>query len=243
MHPSLSSLEHRPWPVLEKAWRGRQSWHDLLFAHWPIEAAALQRFVPKELKIDEFEGTSWIGVVPFRMEGVTARGLPSLPYFSNFTELNLRIYVSHNGKPGVWFLSLDAGNIAAVIAAQGLFNLPYKWANMKVRCKDNTILYDSNRYFTKIKFKAQYKPVSDIYQSKKGTLENWLTERYCLYARKSGKLLRLEIHHLPWPLQRAEAEIEVNDLFEPFDLKVPNANPILHFSKSIDVIGWWPVII
>ncbi|MEK7358497.1 MAG: DUF2071 domain-containing protein, partial [Bdellovibrionota bacterium] len=109
-HPSLESLDHRTWPIPKGAWTWRQSWNDLLFLHYRIATAAIEHLVPKPLKIQEFDGSSWIGIVPFEMNGVMRRPLPNVPGFSNFLEVNVRLYVEHEGKPGVWFLSLDATN-------------------------------------------------------------------------------------------------------------------------------------
>ncbi len=120
MTPLLQQA-HRPWPIPKRRWIWRQSWCDLLFAHWPIEASQIRRLVPEPLQIDEFDGTSWIGIVPFRMEGVMRRPFPDMPWISAFPELNLRLYVHHQGKPGVWFLSLDATNPLAVWAADDSF--------------------------------------------------------------------------------------------------------------------------
>jgi uncharacterized protein YqjF (DUF2071 family) len=124
MHPALSKVDHRPWPLPSGPWRMRQSWRDLLFAHWPVPAARLRALVPAPLEIDEHDGSSWVGVVPFRMAGVAPRPLPDLPYLSAFPELNLRLYVRLDGKAGVWFISLDAANRAAVWGARLLFHLP-----------------------------------------------------------------------------------------------------------------------
>src|SRR5690554_1769026 len=114
MHPALTQTDHRPWPLPAHRWTWRQTWCDLLFAHWPIDAKKLRPLVPEALTIQEYDGTSWIGVVPFRMEGVMLRPLPDLPWLSAFPELNVRLYVEYGGKPGVWFLSLDATNPLAV---------------------------------------------------------------------------------------------------------------------------------
>jgi uncharacterized protein YqjF (DUF2071 family) len=132
VHPALTTLEHRPWPIPKRPWMGRQSWHDLAFLHWPIAAAALRPLVPPSLEVQEFEGTSYIGVVPFRMTDVAPRLLPSMPWLSAFPELNVRLYVERDGKPGVWFLSLDAANPVAVWAARRFFHLPYYLASMSL---------------------------------------------------------------------------------------------------------------
>jgi len=125
MHSAFDRVDHRPWPIPSHRWTWRQSWCDLLFAHWPIPAADLRPLVPAPLEVQEFDGTSWIGIVPFRMQGVMRRPWPDLPYFSAFPELNVRLYVEHEGRPGVWFLSLDATSALAVWAARRFFHLPY----------------------------------------------------------------------------------------------------------------------
>ncbi len=126
-------------------WIMAQSWHDLLFAHWKVDAAVLRPHVPAELEVDTFEGQSWLGVVPFRMSGVRLRWTPALPWLSAFLELNVRTYVTAQGKPGVWFFSLDAANPVAVAAARLSFHLPYFKARMTCGDVDGWIQYQSER--------------------------------------------------------------------------------------------------
>jgi uncharacterized protein YqjF (DUF2071 family) len=224
----------------------RQSWCDLLFAHWPIPVADLRPLVPAALEIQEFEGTSWVGVVPFRMQGVMIRPLPDLPYFSAFPELNVRLYVEHDGRPGVWFLSLDATNVFAVWAARRFFHLPYFESEMELTGLPEEAIYRSTRLADPrgIAFEATYKPTSDPYESQPGSLEHWLTERYCLYAQSpSGQLYRSEVHHRPWPLQKAEAEIVENEMLRPHGLTVSGPPPLLHFSQNLDVVVWSPEVV
>jgi uncharacterized protein len=236
MHPAFARIDHLPWPLPRRPWVGRQSWHDLLFAHWPVPAAAVRRLVPAGLEIDEHQGTSWVGVVPFRMTGVTARGLPDLPGLSAFAELNVRLYVVRDGKPGVWFLSLDAASAAAVWTARRFFHLPYFHARMSVS-GDGEIRYASERRAAPVRFSARYWPTGPASEARPGTLEHFLTERYCLYAQAEDGLRRLEIHHPPWPLQPAAAEIACNELLAPHDLQV-SGSPVLHFARRLDVVMW-----
>src|SRR5258705_4235621 len=114
MHPSLRSLAHRPWALPTGGWIMAQKWHDLLFAHWAVAPQVLRKLVPAKLELDTFEGQAWMGVVPFTMSGVRLRGTPTLPWLSMFPELNVRTYVTAEGRPGVLFFSLDAGNLVAV---------------------------------------------------------------------------------------------------------------------------------
>jgi uncharacterized protein YqjF (DUF2071 family) len=242
VHKSLRRLDHRPWPLPERAWVGRQSWRDLLFAHWPVPTARLVALVPPALKIQEFDGTSWVGVIPFRMADVMLRGLPALPGISAFPELNVRLYVERDGKPGVWFLSLDAANRLAVWTARKFVHLPYFHARMSVTSMGDGVSFASQRIGEeRVDFDAKYAPCSEPYEAAPGSLEHWLTERYCLYAlAPSGQMFRTEIHHPPWPLQNATAAITRNGMLAPHGLQTGGAEPLLHFSRRVDVVTWAP---
>ncbi len=237
MHPSLAHLDHRPWPIPKEPWTWRQSWRDLLFAHWPIGAEQLRPLIPDRLKIQEFDGTAWIGVVPFRMTGVMRRPFPDLPWISAFPELNVRTYVEVDGRPGVWFLSLDATNPLAVWAARSFFHLPYFRAQMTLVPEDDRIEYRSSR--GEARFEGSYRPTSGVYLSSPGSLEHWLTERYCLYAQDHrGSLWRNDVHHAPWPLQKAEAKINVNTMLATHGLGIEEPPVLLHFARRVDVVVW-----
>jgi uncharacterized protein YqjF (DUF2071 family) len=212
-----------------------------LFAHYAVPAEKLQPLVPRGLRAQEFDGTSWVGVVPFRMEGVSPRPLPDLPGISAFPELNLRLYVEAGGRPGVWFVSLDAANALAVWAARRWFHLPYFNAKMSVKREGERIAYSSERAGKKarVAFRGSYGPTSSAYESKRGGIEHFLTERYCLYAeRPDGALLRAQVHHVPWPLQRAEADIEECSVAEPQGIELGGPPVLLHFARRIDVVVW-----
>ncbi len=241
MHPAFARIDHRPWPLPRTPWKMRQTWRDLLFAHWPISVTAVRHLVPASLDIEEFDGSTWLGVVPFRMTGVMRRWLPNLPWLSAFPELNLRLYVERDGKPGVWFLSLDATNPLAVWAARRFFHLPYMNARITIESTEAGFRYRSERPGAgpRARFTASYRPTSPPYESRPGTLEHFLTERYCLYAQDpGGNLHRAEIHHLPWPLQSASADIEHDELLQPHGLHVEGPPPLLHFAKRLDVVVW-----
>lgn len=237
MHPALKHLDHRPWPLPAQPWTWRQSWHDLLFAHWPIPAEMLRRFVPDALEIDQFDGTSWLGIVPFRMTGVMRRPLPNMPWISAFPELNVRIYVRHHDQAGVWFLSLDAPNPLAVWAARRFFHLPYYQALMSLRREGEIIHYGSQR--KDAAFHGTYRPTSEVYLAQPGELDHWLTERYCLYATApDGSLWRNDVHHRPWPLQSASAEIQTNSMASFHGLTVEGPPAQLHYADRVDVVVW-----
>lgn len=238
------ALAHRPWPLPAGPWVMAQSWHDLLFAHWPIAVAQLRPHIPPPLEIDTFEGTAWLGVVPFRMSGVRLRGTPALPWLSAFPELNVRTYVVAEDKPGVWFFSLDAGNPVAVAVAQAWFHLPYFRARMSCQVKDGWITYRSERSHRGAcsgVLAGRYRALGGAFRAPPGSLAHFLTERYCLYAADaSGGILRGEIHHEPWPLQSAEAHFSMNTMAEAAGLQLPPDKPLVHFSKHQHVRVWPP---
>lgn len=216
----------------------KQIWHDLLFAHWPLPPAVLWPLVPSQLALDIFDGECWVGVVPFRMSGIHARALPPLPGLSRFPELNVRTYVMHGGKPGVYFFSLDAANLPAVWAARAFYHLPYFHANMTSHEHGGSIHYASRRHQDGAEFRGSYRPTGEVRAREKGSIEHWLTERYCLYTVHRGQLYRGEIHHLPWLLQDAEAEFETNTVAAAAGIVLPASKPLLHFARRQDVLIW-----
>lgn len=215
-----------------------QTWNDLLFAHWPVDPAVLRPLVPRELPLDTFAGRCWIAITPFHMSHIHARGLPPLSGLSRFPELNVRTYVTLNGKPGVYFFSLDAANRPAVWAAQRFYRLPYFHAKMSLEARNGWINYDSRRGCGKAEFRGRYRPVSEVRLREKGSLEHWLTERYCLYTLVGSKVYRAEIHHEPWPLQDAEAEIQANSMASAAGISLPEVSPLLHFARKLEVLIW-----
>jgi uncharacterized protein YqjF (DUF2071 family) len=242
----LSEVSHRPWPLPASPWVMTQTWHALLFAHWPMAVGQLRQNVPAAFELDVFDGMGWVGVVPFQMTNVTARGLPSLPWISEFPELNVRTYVRVADRPGVYFFSLDAGRALAVHAARSLLNLPYYRAAMSVTTKLDQVHYQSRRTngASSAQLVATYEPTGPPTPPARGTLEHFLTERYCLYnLNRRGVPYRLDIHHPRWPLQSAEAHIAHNTMADAAGLRLPAMKPLLHFSRRQDMVAWAPTSI
>jgi uncharacterized protein YqjF (DUF2071 family) len=233
---SLKETAHRPWPVPEdRSWVMGQTWDDLLFAHWRVPAAAVREHVPAGLEVDEFDGSAWLGVTPFVVTGLRARGLVPLPLVSSFLELNVRTYVTRDARPGIWFFSLDASSQVAVAAARRLYRLPYFRATITCRRRNGRVVYDCARDDGKA-FSGSYEPTGPVSVAQPGTLEHFLAERYCLYAEDRGRLFRADIHHRPWPLQPADASIELNTM--PPDWLRLDGEPVLHYSARQDVVIW-----
>jgi|ERR1035438_4000332 uncharacterized protein YqjF (DUF2071 family) len=240
----LDRIAHRPWPFPTRPWIMAQSWHDLLFAHWPSDSVALRPHIPAALELDVFHGQAWIAVVPFRMSGVRLRGTPALPWLSAFPELNVRTYVVADGKPGVWFFSRDAQNPIAVAIARAWFHLPYFRARMHCANLGGSIQYPSHRTHrgaNPAMLQAKYHSTGEIFESRQGSLEHFLTERYCLYAATPrGRILRGEIHHPPWQLQPADCDFQQNSMTESIGIVLPSRRPLLHFARRQDIVVWNP---
>ena len=229
---SLEQREHRPWPVPERSWVQGQTWDHLLFAHWRVDADALRALIPDQLPLDLFDGEAWIGITPFRVTGFRLRGTLPLPVVSSFLETNVRTYVTHDGKPGIWFFTLDAESQLAVEAAKRTYRLPYHHARMRATRRGAWIDYRTSRIGAELD--ASYRPDGAVEQAAPGTLEYFLTERNCLYAADDASLYRAEIHHGPWPLQAADAELRENTM-SPIAL---DGDPLLHYSERQDVVIW-----
>jgi len=243
----LSTTGHRPYALPAGQWRMTQRWNDLLFAHWPIPEEAIRELLPKALEVDIFDGHAWVGVVPFWMDRVRTRVVDdvalAIPTTSSFSELNLRTYVRSRttGVRGVYFFALDAASPLAVVGARTLFHLPYFWAKMRHEEKQGGVIgYESRRLLTRqsARFSADYKGLGVIRPSMEGTLEHFLTERYCLFTGHGNRLLVGHIHHLPWPLESAEAEIRHNELPAVHGIVLPKRPPVLHFARELEVYLW-----
>ena len=225
-----------------------QRWNNLLFAHWPVPAARLANLLPEGLVPDTFDGSAWIGVVPFSMDRIRMRRLPPVLGANKFPELNLRTYVreTHTNQVGVYFFSLDASNLAAVTVARSFFQLPYFWAQMRVQAADdgNEFRYRSSRLLgpKPANFRARYRSLQKsraIEISSPGTIEHFLTERYRLYTTdRRGQLFKGDIHHVPWPLEAAEAEFEVNELPHAHGIELPDTPPLLLYARELVVYVW-----
>ena len=239
----LSQTSHRSAPLPHGNWVMFQQWHQLLFAHWQVSADDLRRQLPPGLELDLFDGRAWLGVVPFRMNGVHMRGLPPLPGLSAFLELNVRTYVRRGEQRGVWFVSLDAANRPAVFAARRWYNLPYFEAEMELVERGGEIAFGSQRTqrgSTPAEFRARYGPTGPVERARPGTLEDFLTERYCLFALGPRGLSCAEIHHQQWPLQRARADIAVNTMAQASGLRLEGPPLALHFARRMDALIWAP---
>src|SRR3954470_758562 len=238
---SLAAVDHRPWPLPGAPWVMGQTWSDLLFCHWPVDADRLAPHVPASLPLDTFDGRGGLWVTPFEVSGSRLRGAPPPPVLSRFPELNVRTYVTLGARPGIWFFSLDADSMLAVAAARGLYRLPYLRARMQIERAEPWIDYRSERRDPRgapARFEARYRPTGGNRHAEPGSLEAWLVERYRLYTVDDhGRVFAGDIHHRPWTLQDAAADVRENTMTSPHGIALAGA-PLLQFASRQDVVFW-----
>jgi uncharacterized protein YqjF (DUF2071 family) len=239
----LFATAHRPWPPPMTPWVMTQRWNDLLFLHYSISPDVLRPLVPSLLNLDTHDDRAWVSITPFVLDQLRPHGGLSLPVISRFPELNLRTYVTYEGKPGVFFFNLDAGNLPAVWGARIFYRLPYWKASMKVKGRGSErIEYASKREHgpKPAVFRASYGPAGDVFHATPGSIQHFLIERYCLYAFNRGRLYRADIHHLPWQLQEADCEIGENSMAAVAGIALPPQPTLVNFARELKVLVWAP---
>jgi uncharacterized protein YqjF (DUF2071 family) len=238
---AFAESAHRPWPLPGGPWVMGQTWNDLLFAHWRVDPDALRRIVPEQIPLDTFDGSAWIAVTPFVVTGARPRLALPFPGMARFPEINVRTYATIDGKPGIWFLSLDTPNAIVNEAARRAYRVPYFRSRIEVRRDDDRIRYRAERSqqdAPSAGIDIDYAPTGPVYEAAPGSFEHFACERYCLYTLDDRKrVLRGEIHHPPWPLQPADAEIAWNRMGDEAGVAL-EGEPTLHYARRQDVVFW-----
>jgi len=217
-----------------------QSWQRQLFMHWPVEAATLRQLVPAELELDTYDGIAYVSVTPFLLADLRFRMMPPVPTASDFQEINLRTYVQVNGRPGVYFFSLDAASALAVAGARISYHLPYYRAAMTMKSDGDWIDYRSKRAGRPAELVVHYRPTGAPFVAAPGSLDHFLIERYALYVVHRGRVTRGDIHHPPWRLRSAEVLLERNTIPAAHAIEVPGVAPLAHYSDRQDTVLWGP---
>ncbi|RKQ34758.1 YqjF family protein [Oceanobacillus halophilus] len=237
----LNVTDHRPFPFPSKHWMMKQKWKNISFLHWPLSESQLRPFIPKQLTIDTYHGQAWVGMVIFEMESIHLRGIPKYSITPNFSEVNVRTYVTYNGVPGIYFLSIDVDNWASVTLAKRWYHLPYHSANISIEKSHESYHYESIRHGqSQIKGEGMIHPLPESYIADKDSLDYWLMERYRLYSiNKKQSLYKADIHHKPWSLQKAETTIHRNTILSELTIGLDAFFPaVSHFSSGLDTLFW-----
>lgn len=232
-HHQGSDLPKLPWVM-------KQTWQDLLFAHYPVKLEVLQQVVPSVFQLEQYNGTAWIGVVPFRVQNHRVRFLPPMPGINRFLQLNVRTYVTINGKRGVYFLSIDMNHLIARQLAKSLFYMPTQTATINMSHNECGIYFNSKTVEKgHPEFECQYTPIGQPFYARKETFEAWLVERYSMYSlNRRGEVVRCDILHDYWPLQYVDVEINNNSIFQNRGIQVASKDPILHYAKRMEAYLW-----
>lgn len=184
-----------------------QQWRDVSFIHWRYDSADIQPLLPKGLVVDTFDGSAWVGLTPFKVEGSRAPMMPSVPRLSEFPETNLRTYVvGPDGRDGIWFFTLEADSAATTAVARTAVGVPYRWADMSVEKADGEVRYASaRRGASSVGHRIRIRPGSELDPRPPGDLVDWLTGRWRAWSRAAGRLVAVPVEHEPWPLFEASA--------------------------------------
>ncbi|WP_204039066.1 YqjF family protein [Acrocarpospora phusangensis] len=219
-----------------------QRWSELTFVHWRYPPETVAPLLPPGLSPETFDGSAWVGLVPFLMKGVRMPGMPPLPWMSFFPETNVRTYVrDESGRAGVWFFSLDAARLPAVVGGRAGFHLPYFWSDMSVRRAATLWTYHSRRRLpgppgAHVDLEVRVGSSLDSPDE----LAHFLTARYLLFNLVSGRLASAQVEHPPWPLQQASLVHLDESLLRAGDIPSPDGPPVLHASLGVPVrIGMW----
>jgi hypothetical protein len=212
------------------------NWRNLLFMHWRVDTQIMQALLPKGFQVDTFDGCAWVGLIPFTMDGTRPRGFPPFPGVSRFHECNVRTYVLHDGVPGVWFFSLDAASRLAVMGGRGLWKLNYVHASFDVRKTENTTDYALRRS-DGTSSRISWTTGDELPRSESGSLRHFLTERYCLYSAKGGKIWRGTVHHKPWKLREARLDTLEDHLVAKAGIEVEGM-PACMAADDVEVRAW-----
>jgi len=198
----IQSISHRPWTLPNGRWSYYQEWNNALFLHWKVSTEELTKLIPCNILVDTFNGESWVSLVAFTMEKIRPRLLPSVSTISDFHEINVRTYLTQDNKQGVYFLNIEAQKQVSTFVAKLLSGLPYEKATIDRQTKGKTQIYIAANKSKGFQLDVTFKIGQKI--KVKSELDNWLTERYCLYLDKGNELYRYEIHHKPWELHHVE---------------------------------------
>lgn len=223
---------HRPWPMPSGPWQFYQEWLDLLFLHFQVDYELLRSLVPEELSIDRYQGRSYVSLVAFEMKNIRPRNIPALSPISDFLEINVRTYISQNGKKGVYFINIEASKYLSALVAKKLSDLPYEKSTI-VRDARGYKNYNSEKEFT----------LNSIFHISeaitfKSELDIWLTERYCLYLDKSDGIYCFEIHHAEWDLFAVQMEeCQLDYKIGRLNLNHENIESI-HYATGVQVLAW-----
>ncbi|WP_343702902.1 DUF2071 domain-containing protein [Chitinophaga sp.] len=227
----LSDTEHRPFDFPVGKWTYYQEWNNALFLHWKVPFDALRKLVPGELNLDTFEGNVYVSLVAFTMQKIRPRSLPAIKFISEFAGINVRTYINNDNKKGVYFLSIEAEKQLSAFVARVLSGLPYE----KSKIQRGSNKYRSINAKRNFHLDAEFEVKEQA--TKKKELDNWLTERYCLYLEKNSIIYRYDIHHREWGIKKVDMQ-RLDLGYRIGDISLTNSPDLMHYSEGVEVVAW-----
>jgi hypothetical protein len=212
-----------------------QQWQDLAYIHWRYPIEEIQALLPAGVEVDSFDGSAWVGLIPFSMRNIGLPRLPAVPYFGSFPEVNVRTYVRRNGVPGVWFFSLDVNRFLPALVARVSYFLPYCWGKASNKRTDTTLETEVRRTWPSRASTSIRVSIGDPIESP-DELSVFLSARWGLYSRGIGKGVRYApVDHETWPLWTAKLESLNDTLLTAAGLSAPVGDPHVMFSPGVSV--------
>ena len=228
----LAATKHRPFDYPTGNWTYYQEWNNALFLHWKVPVDALRKLVPLALTLDTFYGNAYVSLVAFTMQKIRLRNLPPIKFVSEFDEINIRTYIDNDNRKGVYFLSIEAQNPLSVFIAKALSGLPYRKSNIHRTAGNCKSVNLQNGFHLDTEFEVKK------VLGQKAELDNWLTERYCLYHDKAPEVIfRYDIHHKEWEIKDVHIK-RLNLDYRIGDVNLTNEPDSVHYSEGVKVLAW-----
>ncbi len=227
----LKQKAHRPFEYPSRSWKFYQEWNKAVFLHWEVTPELVKPLLPEHIELDTINGKSWVSLVAFDMNNIGVRGLPKIPHISDFQEINIRVYVICNGKPSVYFLSMEGSKKSSCTILKALSKFPYRYSKMS---RNESVYTSENDTFNdtfNIEYELKNEPV------KKDETDLWLTERYAVFQDYKNALIEYDVHHVEWPMQK----INVKSLglnYPRFSHLINNQPDKVHYSNGVQVLTW-----
>ena len=236
----LLQNNHLPFQLPDRKHSLVQEWKYLTFMHWRVSPKILSHYLPEGIELDLYEGNAYVGLIPFLMKDVHPRLLFPISGISNFPEFNIRTYVKVNNKPGVYFLTLDAQSLITCFYASRAYGLPYNYTMGKIEVNEKRYSWESKRFIKGYEVSGTSNMIGKSMISKQGSIEEFLFERYCLFALRNKKICVGYTKHNPWNIYVAQAEVKKNNLTKSFNLGIKNLlePELVHMSEGVYINAW-----
>lgn len=227
----LKQIEHRPFKYPKTSWKFYQEWNKAIFLHWEVDSKLIQPLLPKGLTLDIINNKTWVSLVAFDMNNIGIKNLPKPPYISDFYEINIRVYITCNGKPSVYFLSMEGNKRSSCKILKMVSKFPYRYSKMN---RNDSSYNSENKKFNDT-FNIEYNIKNTAV--KKDKIDLWLTERYAVFQDYKTHIIEYDVHHIEWPIQNITIQ-NLNVNYPRFSHLVNNQPDKVHYSSGVEVLTW-----